>query len=406
MATIRKRGNTYQIRVSLGYDMHGEQITKAMTWKPPNEMTPKQAEKEVKRQAALFEDNAKNGLTADSNIRFAAFAASWLEINENNLAPKTYARYQSLLVRINTAMGHIKLSELRPLHLQAFCKNLGERGINKRTGEALSPQTILHHHRLISAILGEAHKQGYTVRDVSKLVTPPKIKKKEVSYLDERDVLKLCDSLLNAPIKWRTALMLLLYVGLRRGELVGLQWRDIDFTGKTIIIRRTVQYVAGKKYEHVDAKGVQRKGRIIEKPPKNESSARSISIDEGEIILLNDYRKWWLEQRLINGDRWIETDMLFVQESGGVMHPDSVTGYCAKFLEKNNLPYFTPHSLRHSNISLMIAQGVDIKTVSTRAGHARVTTTGDIYAHQIKSANAKAAEKIGNILNKSLKNGN
>ena len=399
MPTIRKRGDTYQIRVSLGYDMKGKQIIKTSSWKPAPGMTKKQIEKELERQGFLFEEKCKSGMAIDGNVKFAHYADSWMSINENNLSPTTYNRYVSLLDRINQAIGYIKLAELRAHHLQEFYKNLAENGINKRTGKTLSEKTILHHHRLISVILGEAYKQGYILRDVSTLATPPKVKQKEVAYLDEADAAKLYHALLQAPIKWKTALLLLLYTGLRRGELVGLEWSDIDFDGMTITIRRTVQYVTGSRYEHVDEGGVLHKGQIIEKEPKTKSSARSIAADGGVIALLREYRAWWLQQRLVNGDRWVDTDKLFIKESGGVMHPDSITDFTKKFIKANTLPYFTPHSLRHTNISLMIAAGVDIKTVSSRAGHANITTTGNIYTHQIQSANAKAAEKIGNILN-------
>ena len=100
---------------------------------------------------------------------------------------------------------------------------------------------------------------------------------------------------------------------------------------------------------------------------------------------------------MLNGSNWKETDKLFIQDNGGVMHPDSITDYASKFRKKHNLPHFSPHSLRHTNISLMIANGVDIKTASSRAGHANVSVTGNIYTHQIQSANARAAEKIGSI---------
>jgi len=111
-------------------------------------------------------------------------------------------------------------------------------------------------------------------------------------------------------------------------------------------------------------------------------------------VLLGDTYKWWLQQRLLNGDRWVETDKLLIKENGGTMHPDSITDFTGKFIKEHKLPFFTPHSLRHTNINLMIAAGIDIKTVSSRAGHANVSTTGNIYTHQIQSANARAAEKI------------
>jgi integrase len=397
MATFRKRGETYQIRVSLGYDLSGQQIIKSKTWKPSPDKTAKQIEKELNAEMVLFEERCRKGLVTDGNMRFADYANQWMAINEDILSPTTYIRYQSLLSRINIAIGHKKLCDIQSHHLQDFYKNLGENGINKRDGKTLSGKTILHHHRLISVILGEAYKQGYIIRDVSELVTPPKVNQKEVAYLDEQDAIKLYDALSNAPIKWKTALLLLLYTGLRRGELCGLEWNDIDFINSTISIRRNVSYIVSPKYEYTDENGVFHKGKIIEKEPKTKSSQRVISVDDGVLSLLMDYKRWWIEQRFFNGNRWIETNKLFIKENGGCMHPDSITDYTAKFYKANNLPQFSPHSLRHSNISLMIANGVDIKTVSARAGHANISTTGNIYTHQIKSANARAAEKIGNI---------
>ena len=399
MATIKKCDNgAYLIRVFCGYDLQGKQIEKSMTWKPDPDMTPRQIEKELQRQATLFEDRVKSGLFVDGNVRFADFAEKWLSLHENNLAPKTLKRYNDILNRAFAAIGHIRLEKLQALHLQEFYKNLAEDGVNKNTGGGLSENSILYHHRVISVILGSAYKQGYVVRDVSELVVPPKVKQKEIVYLDEVQAITLLNALETAPLKWRTALTLLLYTGMRRGELIGLEWGDIDFQNGLIHVKRTVQYINGARYEYVDESGTCHKGKLIEKEPKTKSSKRVISVDDNVLGLLHSYRFWWLEQKLKNGDRWIETDKIFIRENGGVMHPDSITDFTKKFVKQHNLPNFTPHSLRHTNISLMIANGVDIKTVSSRAGHSNITTTGNIYTHQIQSANAKAAEKIGDIL--------
>jgi site-specific recombinase XerD len=166
-------------------------------------MTQKQIDKELERQVVLFEDKCRSGLVLDGNVRFAHYEARWMEINENNLAPSTFIRYQSLLERINAAIGHIKLSDLQSHHLQEFYKNLTENGINKNTGKTLFEKTIQHHHRLIGVMLGESYKRCYVLRNVSTLVTPPKVKQKEVAYLDEEDAVRLCDALSNAPIKWK-----------------------------------------------------------------------------------------------------------------------------------------------------------------------------------------------------------
>jgi len=399
MAMTRERNGSFEIKVSLGYDMQGKQIKKYMTWKPSPGMTTKQTEKELARQVFLFEDRCRSGLITDGNIRFADFAEQWMDTHENNLAPSTFVRYRVLLGRINAAFGHVKLGKLQSRHLQEFYKNLAENGINKRSGKKLSDTTIVHHHRLIRVILGEAYKQGCVLRNVATLVTLPKMKQKDIVFLDEHNALKLCSILSSAPIKWKTALLLLLYTGMRRGELVGLEWSDIDFDENVIRIRRTAQYLVLPKYEYTSGKGERHKGRIIEKEPKTKSGSRCLTVDDTVIGLLREYRKWWLEQKLSNGDRWVKTEKLFIREDGGVMFPDSITDFAVKLAKRHGLPAFTPHSLRHTNISLMIAAGVDLVTAAGRAGHAQVSTTANIYAHLIQSANARAAEKIGDILN-------
>lgn len=124
MASITKRGDSYRIKVSCGYDMDGKQLTKYFTWKPDNKMTTKQIEKEVQRQAVLFEEKCHTGQILQSNTRFAEFAEEWLKAKANELHPRTYDRYIAMIPVINSALGHLKLDYIQPHHLQAFYKNL------------------------------------------------------------------------------------------------------------------------------------------------------------------------------------------------------------------------------------------------------------------------------------------
>lgn len=130
MATISRRGASYLIRVSCGYDMTGKQIVKSMTWKPPADLTEVQTEKEAHRQAVLFEEKCRTGQVLEVTVRFADFAALWLtDYAEKQLRPTTYARYKAMLPRINAAIGHIRLDRLQPHHLMQFYANLEEAGM-------------------------------------------------------------------------------------------------------------------------------------------------------------------------------------------------------------------------------------------------------------------------------------
>lgn len=125
MATITKRGNSYRITVSCGYDLNGKQLRRTMTWVPPDGMTARQIQKEANRQAVLFEEKCRTGQVLDGNIKFADFAERWFkDYAEKQLRPTTVARYHVLMPRINAAIGHIRLDKLQPHHLMQFYNNL------------------------------------------------------------------------------------------------------------------------------------------------------------------------------------------------------------------------------------------------------------------------------------------
>lgn len=132
MATITKRGNSYRITVSCGYDLNGKQLRRTMTWTPPEGMTKRQTEKELDRQAVLFEEKCRTGQVLDGSIRFADFAEQWFaNYAEKQLRPRTVGRYRELMPRINAAIGHIRLDRLQPHHLMQFYANLEEAGIRE-----------------------------------------------------------------------------------------------------------------------------------------------------------------------------------------------------------------------------------------------------------------------------------
>ena len=153
MASIRKKNNnSYKIRVSCGYDTNGKQIFKQMTWKPDEGMTPKQIEKEVNRQAVLFEENCKKG-QAGSNIKFETFADRWFEEYAGlNLRSTSYERMTKLTRRVYPAIGHMRLDKITGRHIQQFINDLLLNGKNRRNGKPLSRKTVVHHLNFISDV--------------------------------------------------------------------------------------------------------------------------------------------------------------------------------------------------------------------------------------------------------------
>lgn len=453
MASIEKRGeNTYRITVSAGYDVNGNKIRYRKTIELDPNLPPSKAEKELQRQAILFEEEVKRGTYLDgSKLTFAEFIERWLQdYAEVQLAPKTSHRYKSLLDRIIPALGHIKMDKLQPNHLLRFYKNLSEEGIRrdnkyialpelsdviKKSGmskkelaeaagispktltsilngnstiyaeaiskalnvklnsvfkpkdkpKPLSNTTILHHHRLISSILSCAVQWQVIFSNPAERVKPPKVEQKEAPHYDEEMTAKVLELLENEPIKYRTMITLTIFLGLRRGELCGLEWPDIDFENSLIRVRQASQYIPGEG--------------IFAKDTKNESSYRVISMPSLVVQLLKEYKAWQNKERLKCGDQWYKdwNKRLFTQWNGKPIFPDTISNWFKKFREKHNLPELTFHGLRHTNATLLIGQGVDIKTVSKRLGHARTSTTINIYAHALRRPDQEAAEKLDNL---------
>lgn len=452
MATIQRRGKTYSIRVSCGYDMTGRQIIKSMTWKPSPDMTEAQAEKEVQRQAVLFEEKCRTGQVLEGNTRFADFAERWMQdYAKKQVRPTTFSRYESMLPRINAAIGHIRLDRLQPHHLMQFYNNLEETGIradgkqrfkgdlkkmlksrsitkqnfadeagvslavlnsitqgknvSQHSAECvaaalgepvsvlfeavekqkgLSDKTILNHHRFISVILQTAVEWQVLFANPCDRVKAPRVEHKEARYLDEKQAAQLLTALESADIQNRTIITLLLNTGLRRGELCGLEWDDIDFDRQIIHVRRSSLYLAEKG--------------IFEDETKNASSRRSIKVPASAMTALRSFHVWQLQEQLKLGDQWQASGRVFTSWNGAPIHPDTISGWFSRFVREQGLPEISLHSLRHTNATLLIAAGTNLQTVAARLGHASVTTTGKIYAHAIQSADAAAAEVLQDLL--------
>ena len=144
--------------------------------------------------------------------------------------------------RIYSAIGHIKLRELRPDHLNAFYSQLAQRGSNRRTGGTLSNCTIRRYHRFISIVLSQAVKEGLIPMNVAARAEPPKVEKHEPNYLQPTTIPLMLDALEREPLKWRMLVHLMLVTGARRGEILGLKWENVDFDNSRIYICRSISY--------------------------------------------------------------------------------------------------------------------------------------------------------------------
>ena len=389
MASIRKKNNSYEIRVSCGYDINGKQKFQQMTWKPVEGMTEKQIEKEVNRQAVLFEEKCLKGQVT-ANIKFEEFAEQWFEeYAKLNLRSTSYERMRKLTSRVYPALGHLRLDKITGRHIQQFINDLLLNGKNMRTGEPLSRKTVVHHLSLISDVLSYAVKMDVLNDNPCRKVTIPKGEKREKNIYTLEELEQLLTLLETAPLKYRLFFTLLLYTGFRRGEMMGLEWKDVDFDGNIISVRRTSNYTKERG--------------IYTDTTKTKRSQRSRKYPQLVFDLLKSYKAEQDEERRKLGSKWIESDRIFVQADGRPMNNNSPYLWLHRFCEKNNMRFCDIHSFRHAHASILIQSGVDVATVSADLGHTNSGTTLGIYTHEFQEAQARASDIIANALDFSKK---
>ena len=456
MATIqridRKTGPTYKITVSSGTDITGKQVRKHRTWKPEPGMTERQMEKAVKKVALDFEREIEQGFIADNRQTVSEYCRYVIDTKERTgVKHRTIVSYKGFLPRIDQAIGHIKLTDLRPAHLNQFYAELGKPGVRcvgknavtkldlgallkarklsrdalaKKAGISpttvttacrgqeirlakaeqlaaalgmkvkelfnaetesgtLAPKTILEYHRFLHTVLDQAEKEMIVPYNAASKSTPPKLPTKDPNYFQPEEIVAILDALEDEPVKWRTITQLRIVTGCRRGEIMGLKWDKLDLDRKTVRIDSTLIYTPDRG--------------IYENATKT-SDVRQIALPAETIALLREYRRWYLELRLANGDRWNDTGYVFVRDDGRPMFPDSIGPWLTGFAKRHGLPHINPHAFRHTVASLLINNGTDIVSVSKRLGHARTSTTTDLYAHVIQKADEQATETLANAI--------
>lgn len=457
MATIKERkgknGTTYLIRASCGYDVSGKHVEKSMTWKPAPGMTARQIQKELNKQAVLFEAQCAAAGVGNGNIKFETFARQWIkEYAEAHNRPRTVARLHQLEPRTYAALGHIRVDRITSRQIQRFIDSLAEDGVSQKNSYAMAKQDIkalLHTMQMTQRELSE--KSGVSSSTISSLCRGERItqenarkvcevlgyKEKELFTIQKQDghlarksiqhylsfvssvmdyafrfemipmnpckrvvipggeqserecytleeAQRFLESLEKAPVKYRTFFVLVIYGGFRRGEVLGLEWQDIDFRERTIKIQRTSQYLKEKG--------------IYTDDTKTRKSKRVLKLPEVVFDALRKHRVGQMEERLLNGDRWQDTGRLFTQDDGTPMHPNTPYQWLRKFCKQTDQRFLGVHMFRHLNASLLISSGTDVKTVSSTLGHSQVTTTLNIYAHTFAEAQIRASEAVGDML--------
>lgn len=213
----------------------------------------------------------------------------------------------------------------------------------------------------------------------SKVVIPKgEVKEKQIYSQEEMEL--LLTRLMGEPVKYKAFFYLIAYSGFRRSEMLGLEWKDIDFENNIISVRRTSNYTAERG--------------IYTDTTKTKRSQRTLKISPFIMDILREHKADQDAEALRLGDKWVETDRLFTKWNGEEMNNQTPYGWLKEFCQKNDMPFYGIHSFRHFAASSLISAGLDVTTVSGALGHCNSGTTLNVYCHQFQTAQARVSEAM------------
>lgn len=458
MASVKERKpNVFDITVSYGYASDGKKLRHYKTIVLDEKLTEKQKKKELDRLVLKFEENVKNGRILDgSKMPFKEVIDLWKKDHAMvHLQPKTLFRYEKLLERITPSLGHIKATELKPIHLMEFYNGLKAtnsrtiltykakdklKGIMKKRDiavEELACQAKLSPKTVNQIIKGGSTNKAKSIADalgvkINEVFTPAE-QEKPLSGTTILHYHRLICSILNCAVQWQI-------IESNPAERVKPPKAERKETGHfneeevsrllevlegESIQHKAMIYIAifsgcrsgeltGLSWDDIDFENsllrieratqyIPGKGVFV-KEPKNKSSKRTVAMPKVAMDVLQEYKtdQDKLKDFLgADGTMWkaSEIDFIFTQLDGSPVFPSTPSNWFRKFLKRNGLPQVPFHGLRHTNVSILISKNVDIQTVAKRLGHTKPTTTTSIYSHFLEKPDRGAADVLDSIFN-------
>jgi integrase len=335
--------------------------------------------KEVQEKLKIVLHEQQQGtLVTSAPQTVAQFLTDWLEnTHRRRLRPRTYERYrEAVYLHIVPSLGQIQLQKLTAQQVQAF--------YTKKADEGLAPATIIYYHSVLHNALDTAVKWGLVVRNVCDLVAPPRKERFEIQPLTIEQMQHLLVTLHGH--KWEALFTLAMATGMRRGELLGLEWQDINFEAGRLQVRRVLSRVPTHmpEREHV----------YVEAEPKTQKSRRSVMIATFALVALKKHRVSQLEARVKAGQFWQEHDYVFCTLEGRHLHPNHVVEEFKKLLTRAGLPNIRFHDLRHSAATLLLSLGIHPKVVQELLGHTQISITMDVYSHVLPDMQQDAMRQL------------
>ena len=367
--SIIKRGDHYSIVLHLGRDPKTDKRTRK--WES-GFRTKRDAEKRLGE--LLHQLNGGINVKPTRNT-LGGFMVDWLDnYVSTRVRARTLEGYRQRAKHIIGDIGSIPLADLRPNHITRYYTD---------KSESLSPGTLIKHHNLIRDCLSHAVRWDLLVRNVAEAVEPPRARKKEMRAFSVPEIHKFLSACPQGP--WHTMFHTLIWTGIRRSELLGLRWSDLNLDMASMQVRQSLVRLQDGTY-------------VIEEP-KTFKGLRSLDLAPSTCLSLKAHRENQKRDAALLGIPFSEIDLVFGHPDGSPRTPSTVTQQFRRTARRAGFSDVRLHDLRHTHASLMLQQGTDMKTTSTRLGHASIAFTMDTYAHLLPGMQQSAMEKFEKALN-------
>ena len=367
---VRRRGErSWELKFDVGVDGKGQRKTRYASFKG----TKRDAEIELAKLVAAADAGT---LAEPSKTTVGTYLLAWMD-GPHGLAGKTAERYRQLIeAQIIPHLGAIVLQKLKPAHIADWHDKLIRGG--GKDGRPLSSRTVGHAHRVLHRALARAAAIELVSRNVASVVKPPKVDEKEIESLKADEINAVLTALKDHRLE--PIVVLALSSGARRGEMLALNWENVDLEAGTIKIERSLE---------------QTKAGLRFKAPKTKNGRRVVYLPPIAVDALRAHRRRRLELRMALGQGKPEPDALvFSAFDDSPIPPNNLSRDWRRFVLARKLPRISFHGLRHSHVSALIAGGVDALTVSRRIGHASPVVTMKVYAHLFSETDKTAAKAI------------
>lgn len=372
---ITKKGSGYSIIVDLGRDSEGKRKQKWFN----GYKTKKEAEKAL---TTVLHQLQNNTYIEPSKLTVADYLTNWLETYVDvNLSPTTIAGYRvNIIKHVIPKLGNIQLQKLQSYHIQELYNEKLLKGRIDNTG-GLSAKSVVYIHRVLRKALQQAVKMQLLQRNVADFIELPKVKRFNPTILNDTQIQNMLNAIRET--SYYLPVLLAIFAGLRRGEVLGLRWCDIDLEKKTIAIFQNV---------------IPTSSGVIITTPKTEKSNRTILLSESIIVEILKHKEGQEDIKKELAEIYQNHDLINCRMDGTPLNPSTFSSDFADILKKHGLPHVRFHDLRHINATLMLKNKIPAKVASERLGHSSIGITLDLYSHVLSEMQQEAVDKLDDVI--------